>query len=201
MPDFREVLDALEKGRASHVLFAAPPHVAWSLPLYELALLTTTWLVDHDIVGARLTLATPDPEPLSAFGATASQTVRDLLSDRGIELVAGVSVPVDVRDGIELGRLGRLHPDRIVTLPRLVGHPPAGLPGDADGFIPVDDLGGSSRPTASTRSATSPTMRSSRAGSPPSRRTSRRPRSPPIWACRSSRVPSRRSCAASCSPA
>ena len=141
VPDFREVLDALEKGRASHVLFAAPPHVAWSLPLYELALLMTTWLVDHDIVGARLTLATPDPEPLSAFGATASQTVRDLLSDRGIELVAGVSVPVDVRDGIELGRLGRLHPDRIVTLPRLVGHPPAGLPGDADGFIPVDELG------------------------------------------------------------
>src|SRR5215207_3424198 len=141
VPGFREVLDALEKGRASHVLFATPPHVAWSLPLYELALLTTTWLVDHDIVGARLTLATPDPEPLSAFGATASRTVRDLLSDRGIELVAGVRVPVDVRDGVVLGRLGHLHPDRIVTLPRLVGHPPAGLQGDADGFIPVDDLG------------------------------------------------------------
>jgi sulfide:quinone oxidoreductase len=141
VPAFREVLDALEHARASHVLFAAPPHVAWSLPLYELALLTTTWLVDRDIVGARLTLATPDPEPLSAFGASASRTVRDLLSDRGIELVAGVSVPVDVRDGVTLGRLGRLRPDRIVTLPRLVGRPPAGLQGDADGFIPVDDLG------------------------------------------------------------
>ena len=141
VPAYRELLAALEQGRAGHVLYAAPPHVAWSLPLYELALLTTTWLADHEVIGARLTLATPDPEPLSAFGATASRTVRDLLSDRGIELVAGVAVPLDVRGGVDLGRLGRLEPDRIVTLPRLVGHPPAGLPGDADGFIAVDEHG------------------------------------------------------------
>jgi sulfide:quinone oxidoreductase len=140
-PAYRELLAALSEGRAAHVLFVVPPHVAWSLPLYELALLTAGWLAEHEVIGARLTLATPDPEPLRAFGASASRAVRDLLGDRGIELVAGVPTPRDVRGGIELGRLGRLRPDRIVTLPRLVGHPPAGLPSDADGFVPVDAHG------------------------------------------------------------
>ena len=141
VPAIREVLRALERGRAAHVLFAAPPHVGWSLPLYELALLTSTWLADHGVAGARLTFATPDDEPLAAFGPAASRAVRDLLSDRGIELVAGVTMPRDVRKGIELGRLGRLSPDRIVTLPRLVGHPPAGLAADPEGFLPVDEHG------------------------------------------------------------
>jgi sulfide:quinone oxidoreductase len=138
---YRQLLASLRDGRVTHVLFAVPPHVAWSLPLYELALLTASWVADNDVIGARLTLAAPDSEPLAAFGTAASRAVRDLLADRGIELVAGVEVPLDVRHGIELGRLGTVRPDRIVTLPRLVGRPPAGLPADADGFIPVDAHG------------------------------------------------------------
>jgi sulfide:quinone oxidoreductase len=140
-PAYRELLAALAAGRVSHVLFAVPPRSGWTLPIYELALLTTTWLAERGIADVRLTLATPDAEPLTAFGPAASRAVRDLLSDRGIELVAGCTIPRDVRGGIELGRLGRLHPDRIVTLPQLVGRPPAGLPCDADGFLPVDARG------------------------------------------------------------
>jgi sulfide:quinone oxidoreductase len=138
---YRELLAALEDGTASHVLYAVPSGVSWTLPLYELALLTTAWMAEHGVTGARLTLATPDPEPLSVFGAAASRAVRDLLGDRGIELVVGHAA-VPAADGtVDLGRLGRLRPDRIVTLPKLVGRPPAGLPTDAEGFIPVDDHG------------------------------------------------------------
>jgi sulfide:quinone oxidoreductase len=139
VPAYRELLGALAAGTVSEILFAAPAGATWTLPLYELALLTTAWIADHGVVGARLMLATPDPEPLSAFGATASRTVRDLLSDRGVELIAGHPIAGDADSGFDLRRLGRRHPDRVVTLPRLVGQPPAGVPSDPDGFIPVDD--------------------------------------------------------------
>ncbi len=145
---YRELLASLREGRTTHVLFAAPPQGGWTLPLYELALLTASWLAEHEVIGVRLTLATHDPEPLQAFGPAASHAVRDLLSDRGIELATGADVPRDVRDGVELGRLGRVRPDRIVTLPRLVGHPPAGLAVDADGFVPVDEHGAADGATA-----------------------------------------------------
>jgi sulfide:quinone oxidoreductase len=136
---YRELLTALEDGTAGHVLYAVPPRASWTLPLYELALLTTAWIAEHGVTGARLTLATPDPEPLSIFGASASRAVRDLLGDRGVELVVGRPVVPDANGMIDLGRLGRLRPDRIVTLPKLVGRAATGLPTGADGFIPVDD--------------------------------------------------------------
>ena len=102
VPAFREVLDALEHARASHVLFAAPPHVAWSLPLYELALLTTAWIADHGVIGAELTLATPQHEPLPLFGPSAARVVRDLFSNRGIHLLTETQVASVRHDGATL---------------------------------------------------------------------------------------------------
>ena len=139
VPAYRDLLAGLEQGAIGHVLYAAPPRLGWTLPLYELALLTTAWMAERGVIGARLTLATPDPEPLSAFGATASRGVRDLLGDRGVELVTGRSAELQPDGAVALGRLGKLRPDRIVTLPRLVGRPPDGLPRDSEGFIPVDE--------------------------------------------------------------
>ena len=138
---YRELLSTLEDGTVQHVLYATAPGTSWTLPLYELALQTTGWLAERGVVGVRLTLATSDPEPLSIFGASASRAVRDLLGDRGIELVVGHPVIRDADGVVELGRLGRLRPDRIVTLPTLVGRPPGGLPADAQGFVPVDERG------------------------------------------------------------
>lgn len=37
---YRALLEELAAGAVSHVLFAGPPGVSWTLPLYELALLT-----------------------------------------------------------------------------------------------------------------------------------------------------------------
>jgi sulfide:quinone oxidoreductase len=82
----------LEAGTVSHVLFAVPPGASWTLPLYELALLTTAWIADHGVIGAELTLATPYREPLPLFGPSAARVVRDLFGARGIHLLTETEV-------------------------------------------------------------------------------------------------------------
>lgn len=57
--DYCAPLAQLEAGTVAHVLFAVPPAASWTLPLYELALLTTAWIADCGVIGAELTLATP----------------------------------------------------------------------------------------------------------------------------------------------
>ena len=135
---FRGVLREIEDGRARHVAFAVPPGASWVLPLYELALMTASHLVEHDLRDVRLSLVTPEAEPLELFGSAASAAVRDLLTQRGIELH-----PATYAAGFEDGTLalvpgGSLAVDRVVSLPQLVGPRLRGLPSDANGFVPVD---------------------------------------------------------------
>src|SRR5829696_8389088 len=135
---FRSVLRDLEQGRVGHVAFAVPPGSSWPLPLYELALMTAAHVAERGLRKVRLSLVTPETQPLDLFGAAASQTVRELLEERGIELhVARYAVR------FEDGRLSlvpdeTLAAERVVSLPSLLGPQLAGLPADADGFIPVD---------------------------------------------------------------
>jgi sulfide:quinone oxidoreductase len=135
---FRGVLHEVEEGRARHVAFAVPAGASWALPLYELALMTAAHLVEHDLRDVRLSLVTPEAEPLELFGTAASAAVRDLLTQRGIELH-----PATYSAGFEDGKLalvpgGSLAVDRVVSLPQLLGPRLPGLPSDANGFVPVD---------------------------------------------------------------
>ena len=82
----RELLDQFERGDLSRVAFTAPAGVSWTLPLYELALLTASWVADRHLTGIELTVLTPEEEPLAVFGPTAGRALRDLLADRGIRL-------------------------------------------------------------------------------------------------------------------
>jgi sulfide:quinone oxidoreductase len=138
---YGRVLKELEDGRVRKVVFALPGGVAWGLPLYELALLTAAWLFEHRIGGVRLTLATPEPAPLAAFGGPASATVGELLERHGVELRCGV-VPSEVdASGLRLEGGGTLAADRVVALARPAGPALPGLPADSEGFVPVDAHG------------------------------------------------------------
>jgi sulfide:quinone oxidoreductase len=120
--------------------FAVPTLLGWSLPIYELAFLTATSLSSRGISGVRLSIVTPEPEPLAIFGERASAAVSELLDRAGIELMGGTR-PERVVDGRLKTDLGEIEVDRVVALPRLVGPGFPGLPSDEDGFILTDDHG------------------------------------------------------------
>jgi sulfide:quinone oxidoreductase len=140
--DVRGLLDRLASGAISRVVFAAPPGAAWTLPLYELALLTAAWTAEQGVHEAELSVVTPEPRPLDLFGEGASLAVRDVLADRGVTLVRGTHAEAFEDGGLRLAGGRTLAADAVLTLPRLHGRPVPGLPADAEGFIPVDPQGG-----------------------------------------------------------
>jgi sulfide:quinone oxidoreductase len=133
----RRLLAEAEEGDVGSIAFAVPAGTSWPLPLYELALQTATYL-ERRGPHVRLMLVTPEQEPLSLFGATASETVRELLRERGVELYAGRYPVRYVRGTLELAPRAALVADRVVSLPRLEGPQILGLPQDANGFIATD---------------------------------------------------------------
>ena len=137
----RELLGELERGEVRELVFAVPDGTGWALPLYELALLTAVWLFERRVAGARLTVVTPERAPLAAFGERASEMVEELLDRHGIQSRTAVS-PSAVREGVlVLGDGQSVAAERVVALARLAGPALPGLPGDGDGFVPVDEHG------------------------------------------------------------
>ncbi len=139
VPAVRELLWELDQGRVRSVVFAAPRGAAWTLPLYELALLTAAHAGDTGDAGVELTIVTPEAEPLAVFGPAAAAHIRDLCGDRGIRLRTGSTAAAFENGRVELEGGEIIEADRVVALPQLTGEAIAGLPHDADGFIPVDE--------------------------------------------------------------
>jgi sulfide:quinone oxidoreductase len=135
---FRTLLRELERRRIRRVAFAVPGGSSWPLPLYELALMTALHVQRLGLRHVELSLVTPEEEPLELFGRAASEAVRALLADRGIDVhtrrypaaVGGAGLATVPGDSIAA--------DRVVSLPWLRGPFLEGLPHDAEGFIPTD---------------------------------------------------------------
>ncbi len=135
----RDVLGEIERGEVGRVVFAVPWGATWALPAYELALMTAARLSAVGSYGAELSIVTPEAEPLQLFGHSASEAVRALLDEAGIEFVGGVS-PVALSDGKLLSLSGgALAADRVVALPRLRGQKIDGIPQTVEGFVSVDE--------------------------------------------------------------
>jgi len=132
------LLHELERGEARRIVFAVPPGAVWTLPLYELALLTATWAQARDVGGLELVLSTPEERPLGLFGRQASDAVATLLDERGIRFVPGVYAVEFRDDALVTLPEGALPADRVVALPRLRGPRIAGIPQTYDGFVAVD---------------------------------------------------------------
>jgi sulfide:quinone oxidoreductase len=124
VPHVRDVLQRIEAGEIASVCFAAPTE-GWTLPVFELALLTASWCAERHVAAVELTVATPEHEPLALFGRAATRAVEGLLADRGIRFVTGAAGPVPA--------------DAVIALPRLVRSPLPGVPADDDGFFAVDE--------------------------------------------------------------
>jgi sulfide:quinone oxidoreductase len=140
---FGTLLRALGERRVRSVVFAVPLGVAWPLPLFELALMTSAHVKEKGLRDVTLSFVTPEDEPLELFGPEASAAVRQLFEERGVELHTD-RCPVAFEDGrLTLIPHGAepIRADRAVTLPQLHGPRIAGLPQDPDGFIPVDRFG------------------------------------------------------------
>ena len=115
------LLAEIEAGEVRRVAFAVPAGAVWSLPVYELALLTAGWLAARGRDDVSLALVTPEVEPLHLFGDEASAAVRVLLEAHGI-VVHTQAYPAEAREGELLLVGGDVLPaDRVVALPRLQG--------------------------------------------------------------------------------
>jgi sulfide:quinone oxidoreductase len=130
-----DLIADLRSGRLRRVAFTMPAGHSWSVPLYELALL---------VAGnskARITVVTPEPEPLEIFGRRVTREISALLFERRVEVVTGAR-PVE----FEAGRLRivggeDVEADAVLTLPRMEGRRISGIPHDDDGFVNVDEHG------------------------------------------------------------
>jgi sulfide:quinone oxidoreductase len=137
----RDLLARAVAGEVHRIAFAVPWGAVWTLPAYELALLTATHLAAAGVEDVELSLVTPEDEPLALFGRAASDAVTALLIKRGIELHTR-SHPVGHEDGLlHLIPDGAVSAERVVALPRLQGQRIDGVPQTVDGFIPVDAHG------------------------------------------------------------
>jgi sulfide:quinone oxidoreductase len=137
-------VDALITQAEAHdskrLAFVVPPGVGWTLPLYELALLTRLRAEETGRRDLRLTLLTPEESPLILFGKPASEAVAQLLRAREIDFRGGTRVH-ESDDGALRSSPGADPIDAGVfaALPALEGPRLAGLPFDERGFIPIDE--------------------------------------------------------------
>lgn len=129
------LLDDVRGGRCRDVAFLVPPETSWSLPLYELALMTA----GDAAYGTRVWLVSSEARPLAVFGPAVSADVARMLEAAGVQFVGGargVPEPGGVRFD---GRL--VEAEAVVALPALRGPAVGGVPAEARGFIPTDDHG------------------------------------------------------------
>lgn len=132
----------LEAGYLRRVAFVVPPTTAWSLPLYELALMTAARLRAMSIDDAEVTLVTPEESPLAIFGAKATAEFAELLRDAGITVETGAHAEIDRPGEVRLRPGGRLvRCDRVIALPEILGRAIDGLPHDDSGFIRINAYG------------------------------------------------------------
>ena len=134
------LLAELEAGLTRRVAFVVPTGAVWSLPAYELALMTAAWL-DRHAIDAEVTVVTPETAPIELFGHDASDAVSAVLEQSGVTFHGG-AYATEARPGeLLLVGDGIVVADRVVALPRLEGRRIGGISQTFEGFIPVDHHG------------------------------------------------------------
>ena len=140
VPAVTGVLDAAARGAVRTIVFTMSPGVAWTLPLYELAIMTAVELRDRGADGVAIRIVSPEAAPLQLFGGAASAAVGRLLRERGIGFAHG-RVEQFADGAARLAQGGAIPADAVIALPPLQGPRIDGLPGNEHGFIPVDAHG------------------------------------------------------------
>jgi sulfide:quinone oxidoreductase len=128
----------VEHGDVRSIAFVVPAGVSWSLPLYELALMTAQRAREMS-VDLEISLVTPEERVLPVFGSQASLDVQAMLDDAGVHMYCGFTPEIPRTGTVMLHPTGDwIEAERIVALPVVRGRRLTGLPFDSDGFIPID---------------------------------------------------------------
>lgn len=137
----RSILQSVADGQTSRIAFVVPSGTSWSLPLYELALMTAKRARELG-VSARITFVTPEERPLAVFGPVVATEVQEMLDRAEIRTICSAlaEVPGEGRVLIRPSH-DEIECDRIIALPRLRGIQIRSLPHDPEGFLPVDRHG------------------------------------------------------------
>jgi sulfide:quinone oxidoreductase len=130
-----ELLLRIDAGEVSRLAYIVPGGASWTLPAYELALMTAARVAG---TGAEVALVTPEREPLALFGSQATDAIEALLSERGIELHTGAYVDSFDDGALVVAGGDSVAADAAVALPRLKVPRIDGIPQTVDGFVPVD---------------------------------------------------------------
>jgi sulfide:quinone oxidoreductase len=133
---------SIDRGTLNTVAFVVPSLPIWSLPAYELALMTANRAraADHDV---GVLLITPEDSPLAALGVNASAEVADLLGGAGVTTITSASCQIREPGRIDLYPLrSSIVVDEIVALPELYAPSLPGVPTSAErGFVTIDSYG------------------------------------------------------------
>ena len=138
--DFDDVLADLRDGMAPRVAIVVPDSVSWTLPAYELALMTAAWGESAHPDETSVVLVTHEQRPLAAFGPAVSDEVDRILEQAGVDRLCGVHPDMLSYTALRAGG-GWVRADRVVALPHISGPRVHGLPANHAGFVPVDDFG------------------------------------------------------------
>ena len=141
VPALRRLLDDLDRSTVSSVALVLPSERAWSLPIYELALMTAAHINEAGPARTAVTLVTPEQAPLQLFGPQATRAISSLLAAYRVTVrSSALARRIDGRRLVLAGG-GDVYADRVIALPVLEGPRLRGLPHDEHGFIPVDSHG------------------------------------------------------------
>jgi sulfide:quinone oxidoreductase len=135
------LLQDLEGGYIGSLAFVAPGRMAWPLPLYELAMMTSGRAYDMNI-DLTTTLVTPEDAPLGIFGAAASAAVAERLERARIRTITSAYAEVPHTGEVVINPGDQhLKVDRVIALPELYGPSVRGIPLSEHGFLRVTPYG------------------------------------------------------------
>jgi sulfide:quinone oxidoreductase len=138
VPALRGVLRELESGQLTRLVFAVPSGVAWTLPLYELALLSAV-LAERS--GTEIVLVSPERRPLGVFGEEASNQVAEVLAERGVSFRPESPATGWTDGALSIQGDAPIEADRVITIPQLRVRRVPGIPASWWGFVPTDASG------------------------------------------------------------
>ncbi|MFN7921176.1 MAG: FAD-dependent oxidoreductase [Bryobacteraceae bacterium] len=127
-------------GRRRKLLFLIPPNNRCAGPLYEMVLMTDTWLREHAIRSeVEITWATYEDNYIQAFGPRLNTVVMEEFHRRGIHGIKSVLVSHIEPEHVHF-RNGDVRPyDLLISFPPYIAHQWfQNLPTDQRGFIRVD---------------------------------------------------------------
>jgi sulfide:quinone oxidoreductase len=134
------LVDDARSGERQKLLFLVPPNNMWSSPLYELVLMTDTWLTEQGARGnVDITWSTYEQGYVQAFGPRMDEVVASEFEQRGIRGHKGVVVASVEAGAVRYQGSESLHYDLLVSFPPHVPKETfAGLPVDSRGFVAAD---------------------------------------------------------------